>query len=150
MSTYFKWKNKTKGNACITKNIVPARQLFTFPFCSSISFSVSNTLDPDVVFDSHALADLGAPFWTKIPSLSCCFWAKWSNSMLVPPLSFGAPLWEILDLPLSRKVPFVFSPNKVRNIVKLRGPGASPSMASSILGSGSRPKITRTNQHHAG
>ena len=50
----------------------------------------------------------------------------------------------------SRDIPFVFSPNKVRNMVKLRGPGASPSMSSSILGSGSRPKITRANQNHAG
>ena len=37
-------------------------------------------------------------------------------------------------------LPFILSPNSVRNVVKLRGPGDSLSMASSTLASGSLPE----------
>jgi hypothetical protein len=40
--------------------------------------------------------------------------------------------------------PLVFSPNKVRNMVKLSGPGASSTIAFRVLGSGSRPGNTHT------
>ncbi len=48
-----------------------------------------------------------------------------------------------------RVIPLVFSPNNVRKVVKLRGPGASFNICSTTFGSGSRPEITPQNQTHA-
>ena len=60
----------------------------------------------------------------------------WANSVTGSGTGSGTESGTGNDLPL------VFSPKRERNMVKLRGPGASLSMSSSILGSGSRPKIT--------
>ena len=51
---------------------------------------------------------------------------------------------QVCDVLLQQlaSLPFVFSPNSVRNMVKLRGPGVSSSMFFNCFGSGSLPETT--------